>query len=340
MTIQTARRSIAESELKETRQSLLWASKLTWNYVIMNGLAATLATYGLFANSPAVVIGAMIVAMLLGPISSLALGIIDSNIRLMARSLFTLLVGILVVCVISAFWGWVNMNAPITDEILIRTSPNLMDLMIATGGGMAGALSLVHKRLATAVVGVAIATALVPPLSSASILLARGEFQLALEAFLLTFTNIVGIQFGYALVLWLKKLELVPKKGRQTLLLFIKRSAIGISIMIGLGILLTHNLTATINKFNFESQTRVVLAKGIESINGALLNEVRFQAADGKLVIRAVMIGPYAPDNNMVAAFEDRIAPNYLHIPNELRIRFVKTNVITRKGELFNDGNK
>ena len=52
------------------------------------------------------------------------------------------------------------------------------------------------------------------------------------------------------------------------------------------------------------------------------------------------MIGPYAPDNNMVAVFEDRIAPNYLHIPNELRIRFVKTNVITRKGELFNDGNK
>ena len=339
MTVQTRKLS-AGSELKETRQSVLWASRLTWNYVIMNGLAATLATYGLFANSPAVVIGAMIVAMLLGPISSLAVGIIDSNVRLMARSLFTLLVGIVVVCAVSAFWGWVNINAPITNEILIRTAPNLMDLVIATGGGMAGALSLVHKRLATAVVGVAIATALVPPLSSASILVARGDFELALEAFLLTFTNIVGIQFGYALVLWLKNFELVPKKGPQTLLLFVKRSSIGISIMIGLGILLAHNLSATIDKFNFESHTRVVLAQAIESINGSLLNDVRFQKADGKLIIRAIMIGPYAPDNNTVAAFEDRIAPNYLHIPNELRIRFVKTNVITRKGELFNDSNK
>jgi uncharacterized hydrophobic protein (TIGR00271 family) len=328
---------MAESELDEAKQSLLRASKLTWNYVIMNGLAATLASYGLFANSPAVVIGAMIVAMLLGPISSLALGIINSNIRLMARSLFTLLVGIVVVCVVSAFWGWVNINSPITNEILIRTAPNLMDLMIATGGGMAGALSLVHKRLATAVVGVAIATALVPPLSSASILLARGESELALEAFLLTFTNIVGIQFGYALVLWLKKLEIVPKKTRQTFVASIKRSSIGFSIMIGLALLLAHNLVAAIDKYNFETHTRVVLAKGMESINGSLLNEVRFQKANGKLIIRAVMIGPYAPDNNTVAAFEEKIAPNYLHIPNELRIRFIRTHVITRNGELFDD---
>ena len=337
--MQTTLHPVTEVEINEVRENLILASKLTWNYVIMNGLAASIATYGLFANSPAVVIGAMIVAMLLGPIASLALGIINSNVGLMTTSLLTLLVGIVVVCAVSAFWGWVNIDSPITNEILIRTAPNLMDLIIATAGGMAGALSLMHKRLATAVVGVAISTALVPPLSSASILLARGEFELSREAFLLTFTNIVGIQFGYSLVLWLKKIEFVPEKHRQPFLAFITRSSIGLSIMIGLGILLTHNLVSTINKFNFETRTRAMLVKEFESMHGSLLNEVRYQKEDGKLIIRAVMIGPNAPNTNTVAAFEEKIAPNYLKIPNELRIRFIKTNVITSNGELFNDSN-
>jgi hypothetical protein len=73
-------------------------------------------------------------------------------------------------------------DIPITSEIMTRTAPNFLDLMIALAGGVAGAYATVSFRLSLALVGVAIATALVPPLASAGILLARGEISLALGA--------------------------------------------------------------------------------------------------------------------------------------------------------------
>ena len=106
----------------------------------------------------------MIVAMLLSPIFSLALGIINSDVKLIIQSLITLTVGLLVVFLIAAILGLIHRSSPITHEILTRTEPNFIDLMIALAGGCAGALSLIHKKLSTAFGGVAIATALVPPL--------------------------------------------------------------------------------------------------------------------------------------------------------------------------------
>ena len=66
---------------------------------------------------------------------------------------------------------------PLTNEIYARTKPNLMDLMVALGGGAAGAYSMITPRLSLSVVGVAISTALVPPLSTSAICAARGEYR-------------------------------------------------------------------------------------------------------------------------------------------------------------------
>ena len=90
-----------------------------------------------------------------------------------------------------------------TEEIYARTAPTPMDLMIALGGGAAGAFAMISPRLSVAFVGVAIATALVPPFASSAICLARGEFSLAFGAFLLAFTNIVAIQTTGSFVMWL-----------------------------------------------------------------------------------------------------------------------------------------
>jgi uncharacterized hydrophobic protein (TIGR00271 family) len=329
-----------QEEITDARENLLWASRLNWNYILMNCLAATLATYGLFSDSPAVVIGSMIVAMLLSPISSLALGIIDNNLKLIAHSLLTLAAGLSVVFVTSAFLGWIHQSSPLTHEIMTRTAPNFMDLMIALAGGTAGALSLIHKRLATAFVGVAIATALVPPLASSAVLLVRGQYDLSYGAFLLTFTNIVGIQFGYSLVLWLNHVELIPTINFKKNTLFIKRNLVALVLLVGLGILLSRNLIFVIKKFNFENETRIGLSKQINHMKGSYLVEIRFDRENDTLIIRAVMRGPNEPDKNTVAAMEKTISTNYLKIPNELRIRFVKTEIITRDGELFNDFDK
>src|SRR5580704_16826089 len=119
----------------------------------MNGLATVVACYGLFSNSPAVVIGAMIIAMLLGPIAGVSLGLVDRNDALVWSALPTLAGGFLVVYGTAFLLGFLNRNLPLTDEIYSRTTPNLMDLMIALGGGAAGAFSMISPRLSVAFVG-------------------------------------------------------------------------------------------------------------------------------------------------------------------------------------------
>ncbi len=329
---------IAASKLQveETRDSLLQASEFNWNYVVMNCIAATLATYGLFANNATAIIGAMIIGMLLGPISSLALGIIDSDVKLIGKSLLTLAGGVLIVCFTAGFWSWVNFRLPITNEILSRTTPNFIDLMIALFGGIAGAYSLVYKKLATAVVGVAIATALVPPLCAATILLVRGNYVLARGAFLLTFTNIIGIQFGFSTVLWLKGVSSKVLSFDKSVFFFFRSNLIGLCIIVGLGIMLTLNLSFVIRKIIFENTVRNILTEKIDAIPGNLLSDVLFNKENGKMIIRAEVTGTELPNESQVASMENQIPANYLGMDNELRIRFVKKEVITRNGRIFN----
>ncbi|GAF58456.1 hypothetical protein JCM18902_1245 [Psychrobacter sp. JCM 18902] len=172
-------------------------------YFIMNILSAIIASYGLVTNSAAVVIGAMLVAMMLGPITGIALAIIDHRMPLLRKSLITVIVGVSLVVLVGFIVGWLHKDQPLTAEILSRTQPTSMDLMIALAGGTAGAYAMVSPHLSVAVVGVAVATALVPPLAASGILFANGETQLGLGALLLALTNIIAIQFTNALVLWL-----------------------------------------------------------------------------------------------------------------------------------------
>jgi uncharacterized hydrophobic protein (TIGR00271 family) len=108
----------------------------------MNALATVIACYGLFANSAAVVIGAMVVAMLMGPISGVALGLNEGDRPLLWTALFSLTGGIAWVLLIAAVVGLVHQDVPLTDEILSRTDPRLFDLMIALAGGAAGAVAV------------------------------------------------------------------------------------------------------------------------------------------------------------------------------------------------------
>jgi uncharacterized hydrophobic protein (TIGR00271 family) len=116
------------------------------------------ACYGLLENSAAVVIGAMIIAMLLGPISAMGLALVDGDNQLLRRASASLAGGVLLVVITEFFVGLFNREIPATTEMLTRTSPNVFDLLIALGGGAAGAFAVIYRRLSVAFVGVAIAT--------------------------------------------------------------------------------------------------------------------------------------------------------------------------------------
>ena len=213
-------------------------------YFVMNILSAIIASYGLVINSAAVVIGAMLVAMMLGPITGIALAIIDYRLPLLRKSLITVTIGISLVVLVGFVVGWLHKGQPLTAEILSRTQPTSMDLMIALAGGTAGAYAMVSPHLSVAVVGVAVATALVPPLAASGILFANGEGQLGLGALLLAITNIIAIQFTNAMVLWfLGFRRLVDDDYKtSTFFTFLRRNAVTLLLLIGLGSYLTINL--------------------------------------------------------------------------------------------------
>lgn len=322
---------------EEVRENIRAGAQLDWSFIFMNSLAATIACYGLFANSPAVVIGAMIVAMLLGPIAGIALALVDSDSRLLGKGIFTLSSGTIAVLFIGYILGSLHSDLPITNEIMARTSPNIMDLMIALAGGAAGAYATVSPRLSVAFVGVAIATALVPPLCSASILFSRGEYKLGTGAFLLAFTNMVAIQFASSAILWFKGFRRVTRMAGMNLGGFLASNAVSILILGGLAIALTYNLQKTVARQLFETSARGMIREEIKKFNASHLAETRFETKDEKTIVRAVMRGPVAPTGADVARIESDLPkpPDGTNI--ELRIRFVNTDVINRDGQMFDD---
>jgi uncharacterized hydrophobic protein (TIGR00271 family) len=328
---------MSKEQREQVRDDIHNGATLSLPYISMNILAATIACYGLFANSPAVIIGAMIVAMLLGPITGVSLALVDGNNTLLRMGLITLLVGAAVVMITAFILGLIHHDIPPTNEIMGRTSPNLFDLMIALAGGAAGAYASVSPRLSVAFVGVAISTALVPPLSSASILFARNEYQLGFGAFLLAFTNMVAIQFASSVVLWLTGFRQVTRTQGLGIGAFLRRNLVSIVILIGLAVILTGNLHNVISRQLFESSVKGILRAETGTKAGFHLAETRFETTKNSTIVRAVIRGPHPPTAQEVATIENKLPkpPGGTNIV--LRVRFVDTMTINRDGLLFTD---
>lgn len=303
-------------------------------YFVMNILSAIIASYGLVTNSAAVVIGAMLVAMMLGPITGVALAIIDHRMPLLRKSLITVFLGISLVVLVGFIVGWLHKDQPLTAEILSRTQPTSMDLMIALAGGTAGAYAMVSPHLSVAVVGVAVATALVPPLAASGILFANGEMQMGLGALLLALTNIIAIQFTNALVLWLLGFRrLVDDDYKsKTYLTFLRRNAVTLLLLGVLGTYLTINLQTNAKQQGFESSVKETI-NNYFSDKGNVLTNTQFDKDTTHQVVRAVIRGETTPSSYDVRQIEAIINqdmaehfPDYL--PIRLQLRYMPVQVI------------
>lgn len=185
-------------------RSLILASvardaRLDQKFLLLIVLSAAIATLGLLQNSTAVVIGAMLVSPLLGPIMGVGFGLATLESNLIKRSLVTMAAGMAVAILVSMLIIWLSPIQDVTSELRARTQPTLLDLGVAVVGGIAGVYAIMRK-LSGVMVGVAIATALVPPLSTVGFGLATGRFDFALGAALLFLTNTLAIAFAATIV--------------------------------------------------------------------------------------------------------------------------------------------
>lgn len=183
----------SEEEYRDLFISLRDSARPSSSFQVLMVLSVMLALTGMYANSAPVIIGAMILAPLMSPIISMAMGLARSDPNLIRSALTTLSVGIAWGLGCAVLLAWAMPFDLATAEMESRMSPTLLDLFIAVISGMAGAYAYAKEEIAKSLAGVAIAVALVPPLSVAGIGLGWGDWQMASGALLLLTTNLVGI---------------------------------------------------------------------------------------------------------------------------------------------------
>ncbi len=158
--------------------------------------AVFVASLGLNLNSTAVIIGAMLISPLMGPIMGIGLGIGINDISLLRKALYNYLVATLVALTTSTVFFLISPLNDAHSEILARTSPNVYDVLIALFGGFAGIVATSSKQKGNVIPGVAIATALMPPLCTAGYGIATLQFKVFTGAFYLYMINTVFIMLA------------------------------------------------------------------------------------------------------------------------------------------------
>lgn len=182
------------------------SGRTSTHYIWMLVLSAVVATAGIVKDSAAVVIGAMVIAPLIGPFISLAFGATLGDFQLMKRSILTCLYGLFIPVGIAVMTALLFPLPIESDEFISRTHIELMDIVIAIAAGTAGALSFA-RRVSEALVGVMVSVALLPPALVFGMTLGNAYFQEAPTPFLLLLVNISAILLSAVLVFWISGIQ-------------------------------------------------------------------------------------------------------------------------------------
>ncbi|QCC59071.1 TIGR00341 family protein [Natrinema thermotolerans] len=179
-------------------------------YVVMTVISAVVATAGLLLDSPAVVVGSMVIAPLIGPALGASVGTVIDDEDMFVESVTYQIIGVVVAIVAAAIFALVvrSLNIVPPDlvlssvgEISERLAPDLLSLAIALGAGVAGVVSIATGT-AVALVGVMIAAALIPPAGVAGIAIAWGQPTSAIGATVLVLVNLLSVNLAGLVTLW------------------------------------------------------------------------------------------------------------------------------------------
>ncbi|NSL86809.1 TIGR00341 family protein [Chitinophaga sp. Mgbs1] len=169
--------------------------------------AIFIASIGLNVNATAVIIGAMLISPLMGPIMGIGLGLGIFDIELLKKGGRNLLIATVISIATSTLYFWITPLHEAQSELLARTTPSVWDVFIAFFGGLAGIVATTRKEKSNVIPGVAIATALMPPLCTAGFGLASGNIFYFLGALYLYFINSVFICLGTFLIIRLLRFK-------------------------------------------------------------------------------------------------------------------------------------
>lgn len=266
-----------ESVLENIKQSTSFRGANLW----ILACAIVIASVGLNVNSTAVVIGAMLISPLMGPIVGAGFALAVFDFELLKRCGKNLLIATIVSLVVSAIYFFISPFKDAQPELLARTSPTIYDVLIAFFGGLVGVIALTRVEKGNPIPGVAIATALMPPLCTAGYGLAMGNFSYFFGAFYLYSINCFFICIAtYFIVRYLKYTPVQFKNIR-----FEKQIRYGISFLLVLMIVPSFYLAYNLLK---EKQFNDNVSKFIENeftANGypIIFKEIKYNTSPKKI---------------------------------------------------------
>ncbi|NMC47277.1 MAG: DUF389 domain-containing protein [Chloroflexi bacterium] len=287
-----------KQKLSDTRKAIVInemaeSSTPGFDFYLLIILSCTIATLGLVTNSSAVIIGAMLIAPLMSPILGLSMSSLTGRQVLFRRSMLSILSGALLAIVLSALITFVAYRIPygipesLPNEILARIKPSPLDLGIALAGGAAAAYALAHPRLTATLPGVAISTALMPPLCTIGIGIAFTNRSIFLGSGLLFLTNLSAISFAGIITFALMGFSPVRhEKSTRKIPHSILLSALFVIIITIPLVILSWN---TISSARFERKVKNVLTAQISSIYNAQLESIDIQDVDGTKKVTATV---------------------------------------------------
>ena len=260
--------------------------------------AIFIASLGLNVNSTAVIIGAMLISPLMGPIMGIGLAIGQNNFELLKRSLKSYLVATVFSVITATLYFSLTPLDEVQSELLARTSPTIYDVLIALCGGLAGIIALSTKEKGNVIPGVAIATALMPPLCTAGFGLATGNLLYFLGAFYLYFINSVFISlatFVGVRVMHFQRKEFVDKNREKKVRKYIVLIAV---LTMCPAVYLTVGI---IQDTLFESAANRFVNEQLSFENTQVLDKKIHRDGKGH-EIRVVLIGQEVPETSIAIA--------------------------------------
>lgn len=283
------RHLVQQSSHAEVLQHVDESAKLAPRYAFMTLMSCGIATLGLLQNSAAVIIGAMLISPLMGPIIQLGISLTTFDWARARRALLALLSGVALTLGLAIAIVWLSPLKELTPEILARTEPTLFDLLVAIFSGFAGAYATITRKGET-IVGVAIATALMPPLAVAGIGIALANAHVAGGAAFLFMTNLLAISLSATIMG-----RIYGFAGRDTP----HQSALQAMLIIATFLLLSVPLGLALRKIavraHTEGSVRTALDEAASSVSGRI-DTVRVDATVKPLLVDAVLMAPrHAP---------------------------------------------
>ena len=203
-----------------------------FHFLLMMSLSTAIAALGLLISSPAVIIGAMVVAPLMTPLVAAGCALVRGDLSLFYNSIRAMLFGSLVALGISIVVGVLVPNDTLTLEMLARGKPDILDLFVGLFAGAAAAYATARPKITAALVGVAVAAALVPPIATVGLALTEGNMLVAEGAGFLYITNLVSIIIGAAAMFYLMGIKGLYQNMRSPLIL--RRVLLSMILVLGL----------------------------------------------------------------------------------------------------------